>query len=273
MKTLLVPVDFSPVADNALRYAIDMARVIDASIVLVNIYQVPVTYTDVPVSMLSIDEIRHSSEEKLGKLEHDIRHETSGHLAVRTISKMGDTVDVLEELCESIEPFAVVMGSHGLTGFERLIMGSTTLTAMRHLKYPVIVVPPGTSFKAIRKIGLACDFKDVDSIPVDYIKMIVREFGAELHVLNVESKNKHDHDKIMQGASVLKNLLNDVNPVYDFLQHDHVVEGINEFADSNNLDVLMVMPRKHKFLDSLFSKSKSKELVSHAHIPIVSIHE
>jgi nucleotide-binding universal stress UspA family protein len=274
MKTLLVPVDFSPVADNAMRYAIDMAMAIDAGIILVNVYQVPVAYTDVPVSMLSIDEIRQSSEEKLRKLEEDLRHMTAGRLSIRTVSKMGNTVDVLEELCESTEPFAVIMGSHGTTGIERLIMGSTTLSAMRHIKYPIIVIPPGTTYKTINKIGLACDFRDVeDSVPVEFIKRIVHEFGAELHVLNVESKNQHDHDKRVQEATVLKRMLGDITPTYHFLQQENVVEGVNQFADSNNLDVVMVIPRKHKLLDALFSKSKSKELVTHAHIPIVSIHE
>jgi Universal stress protein family. len=53
MKTIIVPTDFSPVAANALKYAIDMANDIGAQIILLNTYQVPVSYSDAPISPVS----------------------------------------------------------------------------------------------------------------------------------------------------------------------------------------------------------------------------
>jgi nucleotide-binding universal stress UspA family protein len=189
MKTIIVPTDFSPVALNALHYALDMATSINAEIILLNTYQVPVSYSDAPispVSTISIDDIKKSSQERLEDLRQEVSRITSGRMRVYTEAKLGNTVDVLEEICSAVRPFAIVMGSHGSTGIERLIMGSTTLSVIRHLRCPVIVVPPGTSYKKIRKMGLACDFKDVaETIPTEYIKNIVHEFNAELHVLNV----------------------------------------------------------------------------------------
>jgi nucleotide-binding universal stress UspA family protein len=277
MKTLVVPTDFSSVSVNAMNYAVDMAQSINAGILLLHVYNVPVAYTDAPVSpvtTVSIDEIKRTSEERLEDLKLNLLRVTSGQLEVLTESRLGDTIDELEEVCKAVQPFAVIMGSHGTTGLERMIMGSTTLTAVRHLKFPVIVVPPGTSYHGITKIGLACDFKDViETTPVDYIKNIVREFGAELFVLNVhydpDGKKKED----MMESAYLDAMLGDVNPHYHFLNQEDVVEAINEFAEKNNLDMVMVIPKKHRLIDSLFHKSKSKELVTHSHIPIVSIHE
>jgi len=68
-------------------------------------------------------------------------------------------------------------------------------------------------------------------------------------------------------------MLGDIKPVYYFLNREDVVNGINEFAEKNNLDLVMIIPKKHRLIDTLFHKSRSKELVTHAHIPIVSIHE
>jgi hypothetical protein len=82
------------------------------------------------------------------------------------------------------------MGAKGKTGLEKVVFGSTTLTAIRHLAWPVICVPPGKEFGAgIKKIGFACDFKQVArSTPVQFIRQIVKELKAELHVLNVDYK-------------------------------------------------------------------------------------
>lgn len=279
MKTLLVPTDFSSVSVNALNYAVDMAQAINAGLVLLHVYNVPVSFTDVPVepvNTITIEEVKRSSEERLEELKRNLVAVTSGKIEILTESRLGETVEELQQFCKSVEPMAIVMGSHGTTGLERMIMGSTTLNAIRHLKCPVIVVPPGTTYHGIRKIGLACDFDNVvQSTPVEYIKNIVREFGADLYVLNVQSEADAagNWGEPVMDTAYLDAMLEDVKPSYIQLTGKDVVESINNFAEKNSLDLVMVIPKKHRFIDSLFHKSQSKELITHAHIPIVSIHE
>lgn len=277
MKTLVVPTDFSPVAANAVNYAVDMAIAINSSLVLINVYQPPIVYSDMPVPPVSIDsleEIKQASEEKLQEQKREVQRITAGKVKIYTESRMGNIVDEVEKLCNSIDPFAIIMGSYGSNGLEKLLMGSTTLKTIRHIKYPVIVVPPGTSYKGIRKIGLACDYKNIiESTPVDFIKNIVNEFGAELHVLNIDQNDSHHNKEALVESAWLEALLDNIKPNYYFLDRDDVVEGINEFAEMNNLDMVMIIPKKHNLLDGIFHKSKSKEFITHSHIPIVSIHE
>lgn len=277
MKTLVVPTDFSSVSVNAMNYAVDMAQAINAGIVLLHVYNVPVSFTDSPVSpvsTVSIEEIKRTSEERLQELKKNLVTVTAGKVEIFTEARLGETIEELQQICSSVEPLAIIMGSHGATGLERLIMGSTTLTAIRHLKCPVIVVPPGTTYHGIRKIGLACDFENiVQSTPVDYIKNIVREFGADLYVLNVQDIEQDYLEDAVMDTAYLDAMLEDVSPKYVQLTGKDVVESINSFAEHNNLDLVMVIPKKHRFIDSLFHKSQSRELITHAHIPIVSIHE
>lgn len=279
MKTLVVPTDFSSVSVNALNYAVDMAQAINAGIVLLHVYNVPVTFTDVPtapVNTVSIEEIKRTAEERLEEIKKNLITVTSGSIQVYSEARLGETVEELEQICRSVEPLAVVMGSHGSTGLERMIMGSTTLTTIRQLKCPVIVVPPGTTYHGIKKIGLACDFENVvQTIPVAYIKDIVKEFGADLYVLNVQDKQDEERELAEHtiDTTYLDAMLDDVKPIYVPLSGKDVVDTINVFAEHNNLDLVMIIPRKHRFIDRLFHKSQSRELITHAHIPIVSIHE
>lgn len=277
MKTLVVPTDFSSVSVNAMNYAVDMAQAINAGIVLLHVYNVPVSFTDPPVSpvtTVSIEEMKRTSEERLEELKKNLVIATAGQIQVYTEARLGNTIEELGSICKSVQPLAIIMGSHGATGLERMIMGSNTLTAMRQLKCPVLVVPPGTTYHGIKKIGLACDFENVvQSTPVEYIKNIVKEFGADLYVLNVQDIDQDDLEDATMDTAYLDAMLEDVSPKYVQLTGKDVVESINSFAEHNNLDLVMVIPKKHKFIDSLLHKSKSKELVTHAHIPIVSIHE
>jgi nucleotide-binding universal stress UspA family protein len=66
-------------------------------------------------------------------------------------------------------------------------------------------------------------------------------------------------------------LLTGMNPTYDFIENKDVNEGINDFAEKNNIDLIVTLPQKHSFLESLFEKSLTRELLHHTHIPVMCI--
>jgi nucleotide-binding universal stress UspA family protein len=275
MKTIIVPTDFSPIATNAMNFAADMAVNINASLMLLHVYQVPVSMTDVPVVLVSADELRKNSETRLEEIKNALIHTTSGKIKIYTEARMGDVSDELVDACKHIQPFAVIMGTRGATGVERALFGSTTLTAIRHLTWPVIVVPPGKVYgTGIKKIGFACDFnKVIENTPVQFIKNMVKEFGAELHVLNVDYESRHFKPETPEESLMLHTLLEDLNPNYHFINHADIEDGINEFAESNNIDLLITIPKKHGWIDSLFKHSSTKELITQSHVPIMCVHE
>jgi nucleotide-binding universal stress UspA family protein len=274
MKTLIVPTDFSPVSINAMNYAADMALSIDASLLLLHVYQVPVSFTDIPVVNISLEEIKKISEEKVAELKKDLEHITSGKLKVYAESRLGEVTDEIEDLCKKINPFAVVMGTKGASGLERLFLGSNTLTAIRHITYPIIVVPPGAVFNSIKKIGFACDLNEVvETTPSNKIHEVCTMFNAKLLVLNVDYKNQHFLPETPEESLLLHTLLEDLDPVYQYIEHQDVVAGINEFAEKQGIDMVITIPKKHKLLSGLFQKSHTRELVFESHIPIMCIHE
>jgi nucleotide-binding universal stress UspA family protein len=281
MKTIIIPTDFSPAAVNAMHYGIDIASAIHASVLLLHVYQVPVTLGDVPGSMtqvpvllVSIEDLKKQAEEKMATLKQQVEHITSGNLKVYTDARLGDVVEELEDVCEHIKPFAVVMGTKGSSSIERVLFGSTALTAIRHLTWPVITIPPGKTFATgIKKIGLACDFRDVvETTPAGLIKDFVKEFNAELHVLNVDYQDRHFKPGTPEQSVLLHTLLQEVNPVYDFIRHKDIEDGINEFAEKNNLDIIITIPKKHKLLEGIFKTASTKQLVFQSHIPVMCVH-
>ena len=275
MKRIVVPTDFSASATSAMNYAVEMAKDIGAAIHLYHVYQVPVAVSDVPVVIVSVEELKKNAEEQLEYLKKGLAHITSDKpVTVTTEATMGNTVDELEELCKRMHPFMVVMGSRGSTGMERILFGSTTLTAIKHLTCPVIVVPPGSNYKGIKKVGFACDFRKViETTPTHYIEELVRLFGASLHVLNVDYENKHFKPETPEESLYLHTLLKDLNPQYHFIEEKDIEDGINKFAEENNLDLVITIPKKHKLLDGLFRKSSTRQLVFESHIPVLCIHE
>ena len=101
----------------------------------------------------------------------------------------------------------------------------------------------------------------------------VKNFNAEFHVLNVDYENRHFKPETPEESLLLHTLFEELNPVYDFIESPEVEQGINKFAEKNKLDLLVTIPKKHKLLDGLFRKSATKQLVFHAHVPVLCVHE
>lgn len=274
MRTILVPTDFSAIATNALHYAIEMANTIKTNLMLLHVYQVPVSYTDAPIVMVSVDELRQAAEKRMEQLKEMVRKIIRPEQKIYTETRLGNITDELESICEKIKPFAVVMGTKGASAFERVVFGSNTLSAIRHLHVPVICVPPGKTFgKGIKKIGFACDCKEVvATTPTRIIRDLVKNFDAELHVLNVNTDGKGEEEKPEQTV-LLETLLSDLHPEYHFLEHTDIEDAINAFAEKNNLDLVISIPKQHKLVEKIFRKSSTRQLVYESHVPVMCIHE
>lgn len=272
MKTILVATDFSPAALNAANYAADMALVINADIFLLHVYQLPVSYGDVPFAM-SIDDMEQDAKKEMNEFKTQLLSGRSTDMNVKTEVRLGNFFSELETVCQLIKPYAVILGRQGATAAERFFFGSNAVYTMKHLAWPLITVPEDVKFLSVKKIGLACDFDDVvNTTPVDEIRMLVKDFNAELHVLNT-GKERVFNTEIVFESGILREMLVGLNPQYHFIASNDTDEGIIDFAEKNHIDLLLVLPKRHTLFDKLVHKSHTKQLVLHSHVPVMALHQ
>ncbi len=271
MKTILVATDFSSSASNAAEYAAEMALRLHADMQLLHIYQIQVTYNEAAV-VENPENIRQDIEREMDAFKQKLTNKTNGKLSIGTDIRLGSFSDELNNVCKKLNPYAVVMGSQGTTAADRLLFGGHTLHAMRHLMWPLITVPTGVTFSSIKKIGLACDFDHVvDTVPVDEIKLLVHDFNAKLYVLNIAKKKEFDPNTIYESGLVQEMLI-DLDPVYHFITSPDLDEGIMEFSEKNDIDLLIILPKRHSLVDKLIHKNHTKQFVLYSPIPIMALH-
>lgn len=273
MHTLIVATDFSPVSVNAVNYAADLALDLDLSIILVNAYQIPVTFTEVPFMDISVEELHKVSVLKLKELKTNLERITSNKVKIYTESRLGYVTEVIEDISEKVEPLAIIMGSKGTTEIERLFMGSNTLSTVMNVTYPILVIPPGVIFKKIKKIGFACDLKAVvETTSAKEIINFCKIFGATLTVLNVQHDIDHDAETAEQTL-LLQTMLDKAKPEFEHIQNIDVAEGIHSWSEKNCLDLVITIPKKHKMIERLFNRNHTKVIIFRSHIPLLCIHE
>jgi nucleotide-binding universal stress UspA family protein len=263
MKTIVVATDFSAPAENAMLYAGQLAGTINSSVLLFHAYQVPVGMNDIPVLMISTDELRTNAEAGLARAK-DLLNKNFASLNVQTESRLGDVVDELNDVCREKDPLLIVVGKHGASGVQQMLFGSTSLSVIRHTTYPVIVVPDRFHSYGVRNAALAID-ASVENVCIQKLKTLVTELNTELHIVHV----KQEKSASLQVDKLRAELKSKYSTVYD---HEFV-HGIESYIQNNNIDLLIILPHRHNLMERLFLRTHTKELLRKISTPIMCICE
>ena len=270
--TIIVAVDFSEASLNAAAYAADLALAAHQQLLLLHIVILEPSYGEVMLNVNTNELIKDATDE-LEQLKTRLLHKAGIGLCINTEVKLGSFFTELKACCETIKPYAVIMGSQGTTAVERMVFGGHTVYAMQHLMWPLITVPPVVKGAVIKKIGLACDFDNmIYKTPVDDLKKLVRDFHASLHVINVGSKDEFNPDVVFEYG-LLKERLENLNPEFHFLTHKDASRSLMDFAVEHKLDLLIVLPKRYNLLETLTHKSHTKQLVLKAQVPVMALHQ
>lgn len=271
MSLILVATDFSKVADNALKYACDLALIQNADIGIVHTYTVPLTLGDISLAM-PIADFQKDAEVGMDQLLTTVKQQYP-QIIFKNAIIYGDVVDGINQFTdEHGKPMMVIAGNH-YTPDNPAWMDSTLLEAFRNLQYPVLAIPDDVTYAQVRKIGFVYDnVIDGSRDALRQLTALSDNLGAELHIFYAQ-KDVHTMDNTSEINEEAKEILASAHPLYHYAYEANIDEAIMAFAGKYHLDWLIVMPRKHSLLESLFHKSHTKALVNNAFIPVMALHE
>lgn len=270
MNKIIAPVDFSEVSLNAASYAANLAASLNKNLLLMHVVQLPVVYGDVPMPVGEYDTLMQEAAEELSKVADKLEKETYGQVVVHTNVKVGSPVYELLQASKSSGVYAVIMGTHGAGSVERFFLGSTTQSLVNESSCPVIVVPGHYKFKKISNVGYASDFKDVVAkTPDAAIKTFLNDFNANLQILHVDPDYAEFEPEVMEEGLMLETMFSAQKPSFQFLHSGYIEESILTYAAQNNIDILIVLPKNHSFLESIFKHQHTGQFIRQATVPVM----
>jgi len=284
MKKILAPTDFSETAKNAASYAIELAKLIKAEVILLHVFDVPVAATDVSIVMPSPQELEEINAEALKNSEQELKRKHGDSVIISGIVKMGFLVDETIHLIKEKRIDIIVMGITGAGKLAEVLMGSNATRVAKKINCPTIIVPEKAKFSQLKNIAFACDYNEIEeSGALDQLVDFVKLFDARLMIVNIGKQvEKHSYSNDLAGK-LLEYIFENINESLDIpnginysihqQKDEDVVHGINKFLDKHNADLLVMIPRKHSLLWGLFHESNTKKMAFHTHVPILALHE
>jgi len=274
MKRILVPCDFSPPAEEAFRFAANIALqnnnseihvlyVIDGSII--NNSETATSHSH-SLEGLAVKKLEHQWNEKFSEM----RKTCAPDLRFVTLKiEIGPLIPTIQNYIVNNQISLVVMGTHGASGLKELFFGSKTEKIVRYSKVPVIAVPIGSSIDTISNIVFPVAPSLCTEVLVREIKGIQNFFRAKLHILWVNTphlfKSDAESAEELQDFADLHQLTNyTLNTRNEYIETD----GILQFAKELPRSLITMPTHGRQGIRHWLNGSITENVVNHVHCPV-----
>jgi nucleotide-binding universal stress UspA family protein len=141
IKKIVVPIDFSDYSVKALEYAVDFAQVFSAKLYLVSVIEPMIYPTDFGMGQITIPEIGTDLSEQTEKqLETLMQEKIAGKVEAEKIIRTGRPFLEIIDVASETDADLIIIATHGLTGVEHLLFGSTAEKVVRKAPCPVLTL-------------------------------------------------------------------------------------------------------------------------------------
>lgn len=193
IRRILCPIDFSEFSRHALDHAVAVARRYDATVTVLNVCPPVPAAPLVPgapfaaVTMAAPGDL----DALLASMKRFVDAETTPVPMQFEIGE-GDAAREILDRARAIPSDLIVMGTHGRSGFDRLVLGSVTEKVVRRAPCPVLTVPPlventaGAPARLFSRILCAVDFSDASLRALEYaFSLAAGVEGARVTLMHV----------------------------------------------------------------------------------------
>lgn len=254
---VLVPTDFTKVADCAVDHAVGIAKKLNGEVYLLHIV---------------------SSQKDVEKYQPKLETSASNHsqkygIAIHPIIRIGNIFEDIGDVAAEINAHLIVMGTHGLKGIQYLL-GSNALKVITHSKVPFVVVQEKFFGGGYDHIVAPIDYSEETKQKLTIIANMARHFNSKVHILVPKEKDEFLVAKLNRDLSFAKNYLEEKGVTY----HIQYAEDNTKFSKQiiryasvlNNSLIVIVNSPDQLLLPGVLSGNEEQVIIANdSMIPVL----
>ncbi len=278
MRKILLPTDFSRNAWNAIAFASELFKDESCLFYLLHTYT-PAFYRmdylvggptvsalpdrGVNQSVMGLEKTLEEVDKKLSNPKHHYKMVSAFNLLTDEINQISER--------EGIE--LVVMGTQGATGAREIFLGSNTVYVLRKSDIPVLAVPEDYAFQPIQRILFPTDYwtrykKEELQLLIDLAVLS----KAEIDVFHV--KEEYDLTETQEDIKAyIRDALQVVPHILSEKRGALMPHAVMDYLDQGGFELLVMMNRKHSFLERLMWRQNVDQIGFHVKVPFLAIRD
>ncbi len=276
MKKILFPTDFSKNAIHAAQYAGMLAKRLEAEVVLLHGYPIP-------LPTRSVLEVNYDTEVSILQSEKDAKRNMANFAAqfientglnpdkVIQIVEYGTVSDIIIDTAKSMNADMIVIGTKGATNAIDRWLGTNAQSVMNAAECPVWIVPLNAEIMLPESIMYAADFEENEITATNKVLEIAKPLGATCEIVHIQSyfdvKAEQNTQKMV---NVLEGEFENEDVSINNINYLGVVDGLEAYIETNKPDVLALGVYDKSFFTKIFDSSISHHFVQQAKLPLLT---
>lgn len=300
IRRILCPVDFSDHSRRALDHAIAIARWYESTVTVLRVFSAapvaafgPGPVVLEPIVLTSVDR-----DQLLADTKAFAETESAPGITIEALVREGNAAEEILEQATSMKADLLVIGTHGRSGFERLVLGSVAEKVLRKANCPVMTVPKRLPDAVpagpvlYKRILCPVDFSDSSLHALKYATSMAQEADGHLTVLHVvahEFENADDMASISDAgltidsfvkqreAALRRRLQEAVATAPEFcsveslMTHGKPWREVLRIAAERQSDLIVMGVQGRGAADLLFFGSTAQHVVREASCPVLTL--
>jgi nucleotide-binding universal stress UspA family protein len=261
-KLILVPWDFSPMAEYALVHGIKIARNVDNEIEILHIVKSGTKAQDKEKAAVRLEEVASRTEKEYG-------------IRPRTLIREGSIFSEISDYATDKGANLVIMGTHGIKGIQK-ITGSYALRVIVGSKVPYLVIQDKPrDMEKYHNVVFPIDFRVENKEKLYMAIYMGKYFESKVHILK----------EAVTDRSLLKKINVNLNFAMKFLLQNNIDYELHEakkdltfaketvrFAEEINADLIMVMTTKNITIGDYLFGATEQQIIANPHkIPVLCV--
>ena len=273
--SVLIPTDFSEVAESALKVGIAIARRQNAKIFLLHSID---NYAYLQPSEVFLHEariikdIRSQLEVKLQELADKIRLQTGVDTGI--IVRDGSPSDAICRIALQEKISLIVMGTHGVSGMRKFFMGSESFRVIKHTFCPILTIPSNWQKTVFKKVVFPVRLKPETMDKYFYVQPIIEKNNSEVMLLGLaEQQNPEDLKEVAILIDKMKAQLftDKISFRTAITRSDDFSRTIIDLAIDFQADLIILSSTIDHNFKNFFVGPFAQQVVNHSHLPVLSI--
>ncbi|MBR9833195.1 universal stress protein [bacterium] len=273
IKKILIPIDFSETSLLALDHATHLAKIEGSKVVLIHVLKSG-SYSNILPSLTSGGEgveLRDEISSRMNQIGSKFKADTGVDYEI--VLAEGNVASQVVDTANELDIDLIMMGTHGVSGFQEFFMGSNAYRVVTAAMCPVLTVQSNTKELGAKRILLPLDSSPHTRDKVRYAVAMAKAFDSEILIRALITPN-HEEEKNIFNLKVqqTEELFASQGIKYssDFIYGDDIAEMTLAEAKKENIDLIIIMTEQEAST-GLFMGQYAQRIVNHSRIPVLAI--
>jgi nucleotide-binding universal stress UspA family protein len=273
---ILIPVDFSDTSLLAIKHGAYMAQITKSSLHLLHVINAHYVSQDIFLPVVNIQDqskIEKVASDKLEQIIREVKEEFG--VTAQFIIKVGPPSNEISKVAKEIKASLIVMGTHGYSPIEELVIGSTALKVITKSPCPTMAVSGRIGLTGYKKILIPIDTSGNSRQKVNYTLELASKFGSSVHAIALLTGNEDSEKPAMELIlHQIEKLAREKGVNYQ----SEVITGVKNRAtatvkeiERSGADLAIIMTDQDAELSGFFLGPYSQQVIHLSKVPVIAV--